>query len=303
VLIAVLSVANAAAGTKRGDRLSSAEPSTARLLTSAEGRALIDFARQHPIADQAPDCSHLVHQTLNDAGLVYQYATSFEIFAGIPQFQRVRHPQAGDLIVWPGHVGLVVDPHQTTFFSSTGSGPRTDQYTSDYWRHRGYPRFYRYLVTGTTELAARLHVEKQSSDTAIDADVDDRPRPGDRSYIAEAPEFPEKIQIVSEHASPTKLDIEEAVSELTDVSASALDAAQRKSMPVIFVRSWKVDKVKLKGDQGWVQLRVQSSDERNPDGTWKKSRVQKLRCELRRDQAGWVLFPPLDRLYVTAQSR
>ena len=303
MLIAVLSLATAAAVANSGERLSSTEASTARLLTSREGRALIDFALQHPVTDQTPDCSHLVHQILNDAGLVYPYATSFEIFAGIPQFQRVRHAQSGDLIVWPGHVGLVVDPHETTFFSSTASGPRTDQYTSDYWRHRGYPRFYRYLVAGTTQLATRLHVEEQSSESSIAADVDAQPQPEERSYVDQAQRFPESIQIASEHASPTKTDIEEAVSELTDVSASALEAAKRKSMSVVFVRSWKVDKVKLKGDQGWVQLRVQSSSERNPDGTWKKSRAQKLRCELRRDQSGWVLFPPIDRLYVTAQSR
>ena len=74
-------------------------------------------------------------------------------------------------------------------------------------------------------------------------------------------------------------------------------------MPVVFVRSWKVEKIKLNGDEGWVELRIIASGEQNPDGTWKKSRAQKLHCTLRREQTGWVLFPPRDRLYVSAQSR
>jgi hypothetical protein len=71
----------------------------------------------------------------------------------------------------------------------------------------------------------------------------------------------------------------------------------------VFVRSWKVEKIKLNGDEGWVELRIKPSGEQNPDGTWKELRAQKLHCDLRRDQTGWVLLPPRDRLYVSAQSR
>ncbi len=282
-----------------------------RLLSHAEGQALVELGLEHPTANQRLDCSHLVHQILSAAGLVYPYATSFEIFAGIPQFRRIRNPQPGDLIVWPGHVGVVVDKERSTFFSSTGSGLRTDQYSSDYWRRRGYPRFYRYLVSGTTQLIARRampkpdvkqvphaeratsseqpHLEEQSAETAIDAES----LPRDPSYAV-----PESVQIVSEHTAPTKDDIEEAISELTNASVSALETENRRSMSILFLRSLRVEKVKLKGHKGWVELRVDSRVELNPDGSWKKSRIQKLRCELRRDQVGWALFTPLDRLYV-----
>jgi len=118
----------------------------ARLLTRAEGEALVDLALEHPVPSRRLDCSHLVHQVLTDAGLTYTYATSFEIFAGVSQFRRVSRAQPGDLIVWPGHVGLVVDEGQGRFFSATRRGIRTDEYNKNYWRRRGHPRFYRYVV-------------------------------------------------------------------------------------------------------------------------------------------------------------
>jgi len=281
---------------------------------------------QQPIDSEKPDCSHLVHQILNDAGLTYPYATSLEIFAGIPQFRRVHHAQPGDLIVWPGHVGLVVDPTRTTFFSSTNSGLRTDQYTSDYWRHRGYHRFYRYIVTPTTQLAAhRLtegHSVKPRPVEATASMESSRPQktletPEPSSETAVAPEaspdslpassenrdFPETIPIANNHGRPTKADLEQAVSELTTASAAALDATNSTSVPVVFVLSWKVEKIKLSGDEGWVELRIKPSGERNPDGTWETLRAQRLHFDLRHDQTGWVLFPPRDRLYVNAQSK
>lgn len=312
---------------ERWTRLSSTEPSRARLLTAQEGRAVVDVALQQPIVSEKPDCSHLVHQILNDAGLTYPYATSSELFSGIPQFRRVRHAQPGDLIVWPGHVGLVVDPKRTTFFSSTNSGLRTDEYTSDYWRHRAYHRFYRYIVTDTTQLAAhRLteehavksthHVEAaasleasraqktlETSEPPSEAAVATETSPDDPPVSSQNRDVPESIPIDSDNGRPTKDDLERAISELTNASAAALEPANSTSMPIVFVRSWKVEKIKLNGDKGWVELRITPSGERNPDGTWKKLRVQKLHCDLRRDQTGWVLFPPRDRLYVSAQSR
>jgi cell wall-associated NlpC family hydrolase len=123
-----------------------------RLLTRAEGEALVDLAVAHPVAGRRLDCSHLVHQILTAAGLTYPYASSLEIFAGVSQFQRVGTAQPGDLIVWPGHVGLVVDEERRQFFSATHRGVRTDEYDKDYWRKRGHPRFYRYVVPKDTEI-------------------------------------------------------------------------------------------------------------------------------------------------------
>ena len=301
----------------------SSERSNARLLTRAEGRELVHLALRHSTAGQTPDCSHLVHEILSDAGLSYPYAPSSEIFAGIPQFRRVRRAQPGDLIVWPGHVGLVVDPRATTFFSSTSSGPRTDEYSSDYWRHRGYPRFYRYVVAGRIQLAAHRTMEEHRVKPSAPAEMSAEPSRSDEAEAkpeaAGAPEpsaddafsapesyeIPETIQIVTENDRPTKDDLEHAISELTNTfpSASALEAARRRSISVVFVRDWKIDKVKFGADRGWVQLRIRSSGERAPDGTWKKASAQKVRCEFRQAENAWELVTPGDRLYVRGKQQ
>src|ERR1051326_7873870 len=91
------------------------------------------------------DCSHFVQWLFERAGLYYGYAPSRILYEGMPGFKRVYHPQPGDLIVWPGHVGIVVDPDEETFLSALRSGVKTASYTSRYWKRRGRPRFFRYL--------------------------------------------------------------------------------------------------------------------------------------------------------------
>jgi len=84
--------------------------SNSRLLSAEGGRAIV-----YAVQDQdqptrgAQDCSHLVHQMYLNAGFEYPYASSFELYAGNENFERVRHPQPGDLIAWPGHVGIILD--------------------------------------------------------------------------------------------------------------------------------------------------------------------------------------------------
>ncbi len=93
------------------------------------------------------DCSHLVHAIYDSAGFPYKYASSEDLYAGSDHFQRVAYPQPGDLIVWHGHVGIVIRPSKHTFFSFLSTGPATDNYRSRYWRTRGQPRFLRYVKT------------------------------------------------------------------------------------------------------------------------------------------------------------
>lgn len=92
-----------------------------------------------------PDCSHLVHAIYEQAGFPYEYTPSSGLYVGIQGFQRVKNPRPGDLVVWRGHVGIVIKPSRHTFFSYLSSGPGTDNYDAPYWRHRGRPRFFRYL--------------------------------------------------------------------------------------------------------------------------------------------------------------
>lgn len=278
-----------------------------RVLTSEEGAALVDASLDNSAARRAPDCSHLVHQLLTNAGLSYTYAPSFAIFRGIPEFRRVTTPQRGDLIVWPGHVGLVVDPELHTFFSRTGSGPRTVAYDSDYWRHRGRPRFYRYIVGDETPRllearanAAKATTAKNASESArpltsaeeLEAAANDAPDTSDQQQV------PGNIQLVTEKNRPSKDDVAAGVSELANASAPALEPKNRGQLSIMLLGDIKVEKVQAKGDKGWADLRVNSRAELAPNLTWKRTRVQTLRWELRRNQDGWVLSPPKDRVYV-----
>jgi cell wall-associated NlpC family hydrolase len=97
------------------------------------------------ITDTEMDCSHFVQYLYEQAGLYYGYTPSRVLYKGIKNFKRVVRPKSGDLIVWQGHVGIVVSPKETTFLSALNSGVKTSSYLSDYWKKRGRPRFLRYV--------------------------------------------------------------------------------------------------------------------------------------------------------------
>lgn len=106
------------------------------------GDALISVGMQ--VERTALDCSHFVNSVFEKAGVLYKYEPSRVLYRGAPGFKRVLTPAEGDLIVWPGHVGIVVDPQQKTFLSKLNHGIKVASYTSRYWRGRGRPRFFRY---------------------------------------------------------------------------------------------------------------------------------------------------------------
>src|SRR2546426_4942479 len=117
-------------------------------LAAREGREIARATTwRESAARRTEDCSHLVHDRYEKAGDLYPYANSLDLYNnGSESFVRVRTPQPGDLIVWPGHVGIVVDPKEHSFFSSTNSGARTAYYNSPYWRARGSPRLSLFLL-------------------------------------------------------------------------------------------------------------------------------------------------------------
>lgn len=92
------------------------------------------------------DCSHLVHDLYQRAGLTYEYVNSEQLYDGVPGFRQVEEPIAGDIIVWRGHMGVIVDPLMHSFLSSLRTGVRVTDYETDYWKNRGIPRFFRYTA-------------------------------------------------------------------------------------------------------------------------------------------------------------
>lgn len=120
------------------------------LATTDDGLAVLSAALDSRTRLSAKaDCSHLVHDIYERAGFVYSYADSNQLYEGTVRFHRVTHPQPGDLVVWPGHVGIVVNPAERSFFSALSSGLDVDRYDSTYWKERGQPRFLRFVKTST----------------------------------------------------------------------------------------------------------------------------------------------------------
>jgi cell wall-associated NlpC family hydrolase len=116
-----------------------------RQLDSFDPKSLLLFMGTQ-IHETELDCSHFVQFLYEQAGLYYDYMPSRVLYVGIKEFKRVVRPKAGDLIVWKGHVGIVVDPKQKTFLSSLNSGVKESSYESNYWKRRGQPRFLRYVA-------------------------------------------------------------------------------------------------------------------------------------------------------------
>lgn len=119
---------------------------SALILTQDDRLSVIAAALDPKVRRHAsPDCSHLVHAIYEKAGFPYAYASSNDLYNGVEGFQRINDPEPGDLVVWRGHMGIVVRPSRHVFFSFMSRGPGVDDYESRYWRHRGHARFYRYV--------------------------------------------------------------------------------------------------------------------------------------------------------------
>ena len=171
-------------GTIRG----SSEALEPWLVSSDQGLAIIGAALEsRKPTDSGADCSNLVHAIYERAGFTYSYSNSSQLYRGIKEFRRVLHPQPGDLVVWRGHVGIVISPVQHSFFSAMRSGRGVEFYDSPYWQTRGQPRFFRYLKAASrTQLSAstrNANFKPRSSRNAeshdpVPADEDSAPASG-----------------------------------------------------------------------------------------------------------------------------
>ena len=111
----------------------SSENTQSSLMNVSEGLSVIGAAletRGNGLSKL--DCSHLVHTVYERAGFPYSYASSSDLYAGVDEFQQTTRPHVGDLVVWPGHVGIVVNPMESTFFSSLRTGIGVESYSVGY---------------------------------------------------------------------------------------------------------------------------------------------------------------------------
>ena len=305
--------------------------SNSRLLSAKEGRSIVDAARD---ADQpargTQDCSHLVHQTYRSAGFDYPYASSFELYAGNENFERLRYSQPGDLIVWPGHAGIVVDPLRHSFYSLVSTGLEAQDYEGSYWKSRGRPRFYRYKVENAEMLtaikapaSARASNSKRPRETApaieerspVAASASNRPpkAASERTKVvhglparrepAVAPttfEVPQSIIIAGGIKPPTSSQVAEGISELSNASGNVLraDDPTKLALPVVIFERLHVERLEIKREHGWAHLQIDSRATIAGGETDYKRRREKVRWELRRTKSGWEAITPEDRAYV-----
>ena len=302
-----------------------------RLLNAEEGRAIVNAAWEEALpARGTQDCSHLVHKIYASAGFEYPYASSFDIYAGSENFERVKTPQSGDVIAWRGHVGIVVDPAGHSFYSLVRSGLDAQDYDGPYWRSRGRPRFYRYVVGGPANLVAEKTIaptrgtartRPSSAATVAEEREEDASSPAKRSptaasertaviYGPPAPvpaaaaktvvEIPASIVIGEGQQKPTRQEVAEAILEVNDTAGSVLgsDEPLKPGLPVVIFDHLSVERVEFKRDRGWAHLQVDSRATIGSAGAVVKAKREKVLWELKRTESGWEAVTPVDRRYV-----
>ena len=88
------------------------------------------------------DCSAFTQHVLKRAaGIDVGRSSSAQYSAG----SKTSTPQAGDLVVWSGHAGLVADSNGNMIDAGSGSVPKERSYESGYWRGRNGRVFRRVL--------------------------------------------------------------------------------------------------------------------------------------------------------------
>jgi hypothetical protein len=296
-----------------------------RLLSAPEGKAIVSAALEQELGSSgAQDCSHVVHQIYVDAGFEYPYASSFDLYAGNENFERVRHPQPGDLIAWPGHVGIVMEPAAHSFYSLVSTGLEAQNYEGPYWRSRGRPRFYRFKVEEAVQAnAARAPASSRARNSARPPDAESRieersaadapssHRPiRTSSIIGYDPPAPgvaspalvvqRSIVVAAKNKQPTKAEVAQGISELSNASGNVLreDDPSKLAAPVVIFERLQVEQLEFKRDRGWAHLLMDSrATIADGEADYTRSR-EKVRWELHRTPAGWQAIAPTDRTYV-----
>ena len=306
-------------------------PAGFRLLSLKEGRALVQrMAWADDEEGLAPDCSHLVHTLYQQAGYLYPYASSLDLYRGTGQFWRVPYAQPGDLVVWRGHVGIVVDPKEHSFFSSVTSGTRIQNYHSAYWQARGYPRFYRYLTksplkgSGTSEVADQP-LRQQPNEQSVIGSAENRPslqtvktspapaggalgKPRNAITAAHAEnssqpspsQAPLQILLRTSEKQPKASDVTSAL-QVANLEAGELLRAgnlEQLERPVVVYRQLQVSGVELKGKRGTAQIQMETVATLTGQRMESQPGWEDHELELERTKKGWVMVQGNEIAYV-----
>jgi hypothetical protein len=283
-----------------------------RLLTADESLSVLSAALESRAnSDSESDCSHLVHAIYERAGFPYSYANSSSLYAGQQEFQRVARPQPGDLVVWPGHVGIVVNPVQRSFFSALRAGLGVEPYDSPYWKERGRPRFLRYVTdapaanrvasatgVGNLKTAATTGTHPPVSrsltfDTSADA--------GDESQ-AQAGSARSLVSVATFHSKrPTPGEVTDALEQIfgeTGGRPRRLDMLN-PARPLTVFDQLSVERVRLQRDRGWAEVRIEGALKLSKQKTNSAKHTEHERwLMVRRDRDTWEITVPTEAIYI-----
>jgi hypothetical protein len=289
-----------------------------RPLTLDEGLAILSAAldsRHH--AGFRSDCSHFVHGLYQRAGFPYDYASSTDLYAGIDEFRRVTNPQPGDLAVWHGHAGIVINPAQHSFFSLLRSGPGVESYNSPYWKRRGRPRFFRYVKAVPGRVLSSSIRTASLKPTALDTGPHEPPSEdpvaddGAEESLRETVSSP-RIAAKQADATIPRVAVVNSIHPKADqVSAAFLQACAdseeslgahdlfQSARPLIVFDHFAVRKVHIAGSQDWVDVQIDELVSLTGGKAEVHKRSERQRWPLtRRDQTSWELTPPRDTIYL-----
>jgi len=279
-----------------------------RLLTWSEGVQVIEVAWENLSKfDSAIDCSHLVNQIYELAGLHYEYATSKELYRGVDKFERVQTPQPADLIVWPGHVGLIVNPQEHSFYSSLNSGLKIDSYDSPIWRARGPARFFRLVLQNGDRVqgASRERVlTARAEDDEVDASTPERRAP------VSAKSAP-KLKSISMSSSddiflkwdrPKKATAQTALLQAWSRASGERQDRWQEASEAVIVETLKVERISLKGATGTLEVKIKSAARLTPEEMQVRPATTSVTFRLLRTQMGWKIDDPSGRMYLTGDA-
>lgn len=266
-----------------------------------EGLAVLGAAmesRHHP--PKRRDCSHFVNTVYERAGFPYAYQNSVAMYDGISDFERVSKPQPGDIIVWRGHMGVIVNPVQHSFFSALRTGLGVENFDSPYWKRRGRPRFYRYVKTAPADLVLASAKSPAVDDT--DADGVEAPVPANLAQNTSVPE--EDTPPLAIAGRPTNANVHQVLERGLNANADLPPADILSSSKVVIIYdSFEVKKVHLKKDQGWadVQMNEPSSLIGGQANLQRRSDRQRW-VLIRTGKNSWEVARPRDAIYIPKEA-
>ena len=304
-IFVVLCLATASAAPGQSIRPASAEKPGPRPVSRTEGRKILATIPTVGVESESEtDCSHLVHDVYERAGFPYDYVSSRELYVGTANFTRVRNPQPGDLVVWRGHVGIVIDPKEHSFFSFVRSGPETQFYASAYWRSRGIARFYRYVTE--KELQDRRTLEaadRPDPRTLRDDSVGSESRSPLRSASGSASDrtavdVSRAIDFQVAGKSPSPEEVGAGFVKMNQDFAESLRSLNGLGKTVVVYRAALVSGMQIKGKHGTALIQIESLGAPTATQTDSQLLWKEQPLEFEKTRKGWVMTRLQDVAYI-----